>query len=170
MLFEVRRQRLRGLPIPKRELNATVPVRGDLRVQEGPAQAMGRRVCRVATLHALDRTIEDQLLPALHDVSLLWMAPVGMVLGGIEFENGVGFLQSWHCVPWDRSLPLAGRPRHLAAHESVGHGRNAERPEIRCDTVSALLAPEGESVGQHKGSTAELACANKAAVSDSNSS
>jgi hypothetical protein len=103
MLFEVRRQRIRGVPILKHELNAMIPVRGDLRVQEGPAEAMGRRVCRVATLHALDRTIEDQLLPPLHDAVLLWMAPVGMVLGGIEFEGGAGFLQTWHCVPWDRA-------------------------------------------------------------------
>jgi hypothetical protein len=102
MLFEVRRQRIRGVPIPKHELSSAVPVRGDLRVQEGPAEAMGRRVCRVATLHALDRTIKDQLLPPLHDVCLLWMAPIGMVLGGIEFEGGAAFLQTWHCVPWER--------------------------------------------------------------------
>lgn len=103
MLFEVRRQRIRGVPIAKHEFSATAPVRGDLRVQEGPAEAMGRRVCRVATLHALDRTVEDQLLPSLHDTVLLWMAPVGMVLGGIEFEGGAGYMQSWHCVPWERS-------------------------------------------------------------------
>jgi hypothetical protein len=103
MLFKVRRQRIRGVPIPKQELNSAAPVRGDLRVQEGPVEAMSRRVCRVATLHALDRIIEDQLLPPLHDVVLLWMAPVGMVLGGIEFEGGTGFLQTWHCVPGERS-------------------------------------------------------------------
>jgi hypothetical protein len=169
MLFEVRRQRIRGVPIPKHELSLAVPVRGDLRVQEGPAEAMGRRVCRVATLHALDRAIEDQLLPPLHDVSLLWMAPAGMVLGGIEFEGGAGFLQTWHCVPWDHSARSADRPRHLASHESVGHGRNAGRPEIPGGRGSESLASEAEPVCQHEAGTAELASANNAAVGDSNS-
>jgi hypothetical protein len=144
MLFEVRRQRIRGVPIPKHELNAMIPVRGDLRVQERPAEAMGRRVCRVATLYALDRTIEDQLLPALHDVVLLWMAPGGMVLGGIEFEGGAGFFQTWHCVPWDRSTHSASRPRHLATHESVSHGQNAGRSEIPRGRGSESLASQAE--------------------------
>lgn len=72
MLFAVRRQRIPGMPISKHELSSAVPVRGELRVQEGPAEAKCLRVYRVATLHALDRAIEEQLLPPLHDAMLLW--------------------------------------------------------------------------------------------------
>lgn len=169
MLFEVRRQRIRGVPVPKEERSRIVPVRGDLRVQEAAAEAMGRRLCRVASLHALDRAIEDQLLPPLYDVALLWIAPLGMVLGGIEFDGQGAFWQTWHVTPWSRSALSGGQPRHLAAHDAIGQGRNAGRPELPCGSNSAPLASPAESVCPHEARTVEPAAANNAVVGDSNS-
>ncbi|WP_028997084.1 hypothetical protein [Azohydromonas australica] len=168
MLFEVRRQRIRGVPVPKEERSRIVPVRGDLRVQEAAAEAMGRRLCRVATLHALDRAIEDQLLPPLHDVALLWIAPLGMVLGGIEFDGQGAFWQTWHVTPWDRSAPVVGRSRHLASHEVAGYCRDAGGPPAL--SSSALeVAPLAEPICRQEDSTAHLALASNTVVGDSNS-
>lgn len=169
MLFEVRRQRIRGVPVSKDERSRIVPVRGDLRVQEASAEAMGRRLCRVATLHALDRAIEDQLLPPLHDVALLWIAPLGMVLGGIEFDGQGAFWQTWHVTPWDRSTSSVGRPRYLSAHDTVGQSRNAGRLELPCGSTSEPLSSHVESVCPQEARTVELASAHNAAVGDSNS-
>lgn len=103
MLFEIRRQRIRGVPVPRRNLNDIKPIRGDLRVEEGPAEKLGRRVCRVASVHALDRAIHDEDIPRLYDVILLWMAPLGMVLGGIEIEGDTAYAQTWLCCPVERA-------------------------------------------------------------------
>jgi hypothetical protein len=31
--------------------------------------------------------------------------PLGLVLGGIEFEGSTGYWQTWCCVPLDRNPP-----------------------------------------------------------------
>ncbi|WP_043458851.1 hypothetical protein [Azohydromonas australica] len=115
MLFEVRRQRIRGVPLTKEARNRVVPARGDLRVEEGPAEPMGRRLCRIATLHAVDRVVNGDSLPRLYDARLLWMAPLALVLGGIEFEGGTGYWQTWYCTPLDREplTGMAGKPSGL---------------------------------------------------------
>lgn len=164
MLFEVRRQRIRGVPIPRQDLSHIVPVRGDLRVQERPAEEMGRRVCRVATLHTLDRAIEDEMLPRLHDVSLLWMAPLGMVLGGIEFDGGVGYMQSWFVTPWERSTSFDGRPSELVSHEMVGHHRDGTSTPTQRRSNAQQLAPEAESICQQENRTAEPAAASSGQI------
>ncbi len=168
MLFEVRRQRIRGIPVPKDERSRIVAVRGDLRVQEAAAEAMGRRLCRVATLHALDRAIDDHLLPPLHDVVLLWIAPLGMVLGGIEFDGQGAFWQTWHVTPWERSTPAAGRPRDLTSHEAGGYCREAgSLPALRSGSAQQVV-PLVEPIRQREGSTAHLASASNTAVDDGN--
>jgi hypothetical protein len=164
MLFEVRRQRIRGVPVPKEERSRIVPVRGDLRVQEAPAEAMGRRLCRVATLHALDRAIEDQLLPPLYDVALLWIAPLGMVLGGIEFDGQGAFWQTWHLTPWDRSAPAVGRPRHLASHGDAGYCRDAASPPALRSSNVQQAPPLAEPICHQKDSTAQSPAASKTTV------
>ena len=141
--------------MPKEERNRIVPVRGDLRVQEAAAEAMGRRLCRVATLHALDRAIDDHLLPPLYDVALLWIAPLGMVLGGIEFDGQGAFWQTWHLTPWESSTPAAGRPRHLASHEETGYCRDAGRPPPVSSSSALQVAPLAEPICQQEDSTAE---------------
>ncbi len=115
MLFEVRRQRIRGVPLSKEARNRVVSVSGDLRAEEGPAEPMGRLSCRVATLQAVDRVVNGDSLPRLYDARLLWMAPLALVLGGIEFVGGTGYWQTWYCTPLDRH-PLAnmvGKPAAL---------------------------------------------------------
>jgi hypothetical protein len=168
MLFEVRRQRIRGVPVPKEQRHRIVPVRGDLRVQEATVEAMGRRVCRVASLHALSRAINDQLLPPLHDVAILWMAPLGMVLGGIEFEGGVSYFQTWHVTPWERFTPSLDRPRQLASHEGAAHreeGRSATAPR---SSDPPQVTPVAEPTCKQEDSTAVPASPSKAAVGESN--
>jgi hypothetical protein len=103
MLFDVVRQRVRGVPVPKEERRRIVPIWGDLRIEECSAEQMGRRLSRVASLHAMNRAINADEIPRLYDAEVLWMSPMAMVLGGIEFEAGVGYCQSWWCVPLDRS-------------------------------------------------------------------
>jgi hypothetical protein len=76
---------------------------------------MGRQLCCVATLHAVDGVVNGDSLPRLYDARLLWMAPLALVLGGIEFEGGTGYWQTWYCTSLDRR-PLAGmveKPRVL---------------------------------------------------------
>lgn len=104
MLFDVVRQRLRGVPIPKEERRRLVPIRGDLRIEERSAEQLARRLCRVASLHTMECAINADELPKLYDAEVLWMSSMAMVLGGIEFEAGVGYCQSWWCVPLDRSI------------------------------------------------------------------
>jgi hypothetical protein len=145
MLFEVRRQRIRGAPVPKAERDRIVPVRGDLRVHV--VEAMGRRVCRVASLHALDRVLGDGMLPPLHDVSLLWMAPLGMVLGGIEFEDGIGHFQTWYITPWERSPPFADQRRHLASHEEVSCSEDGSRSDAFIPRICAQGCSQAPSGG-----------------------
>ncbi len=150
--------------MPKEERSRIVPVRGDLRVQEAAVEAMGRRLCRVATLHALDRAIEDQLLPPLRDVALLWCAPLGMVLGGIEFDGQGAFWQTWYLTPWDRSTLAVGRPRHLASHEEAGYCPDAGSPPAMRSSSAHQVAPLAEPISQQKDSTDQSPAASKTTV------
>lgn len=168
MLFEVRRQRHRGRPVSKQDLAYQVPVRGDLRVQERAAEEMGRRVCRVASLHALDRAIEDELLPPLYDASLLWAAPLGMVLGGVEFEGGVGYLQSWLLTPWERSGSFASQPCHVASREGVRPGHGGARSAPQGDADSQQRSPVAEPIEFQASDVAEAASANNSVAEASN--
>ncbi|WP_156901622.1 hypothetical protein [Azohydromonas australica] len=152
--------------MPKDERNRIVPVRGDLRVQEAAAEAMGRRLCRVATLHALDRAIDDHLLPPLHDVALLWVAPLGMVLGGIEFDGQGAFWQTWHLTSWDRSAPVVVGPRHVAAHEAAGYCRDAGGPPALNSSSALQVAPLAEPICRHEDSTAHFASASNTVVGE----
>lgn len=130
----------------KQDLAYQVPVRGDLRVQERAAEEMGRRVCRVASLHALDRAIEDELLPPLYDASLLWAAPLGMVLGGVEFEGGVGYMQSWLLTPWERSGSYSSQPCHVATREGVRPGHGGARAALQGAADSQQRSPVAEPI------------------------
>jgi hypothetical protein len=143
MLFEVRRQRIRGVPLSKEARNRVVPVRGDLRVEEGPAEPMGRRLCRVATLHAVDRVVNGDSLPRLYDARLLWMAPLALVLGGIEFEGGTGYWQTWYCTPLDRH-PLAGMVGKPAASKDCSRTQGTAAT-CEAQPASALAACQGNT-------------------------
>ena len=68
---------------------------GGTRARQCSAEQMGWRLCRVASLHAMGRKINADEIPTLHDAEVLRMSPMAMVLGGIEFEAGVGYCQSW---------------------------------------------------------------------------
>ncbi|SMG61531.1 hypothetical protein SAMN06265784_1234 [Paraburkholderia susongensis] len=87
--------RQQGRAIPKRDVEAAPPVRGDLLVTQEKSETFGRysTVARFQTSGAA----EQQPLPPLHDADLSWMGTNGFVLTGIEVVGGVTYAQSWWC-------------------------------------------------------------------------
>jgi hypothetical protein len=53
------------------------------------------RFSNVASFHTSGASV-PQPLPPLHDVTLSWMGPLGMVLTGTELVYGVAYSQSSH--------------------------------------------------------------------------
>ena len=99
MKFEVRRQRLRGVPLERDSRTAATPVVGDLRIEDQRSQRFGRTV-RVATLYSFDRQVDPGELPQLFDVQVLWMSPMAMVLSGFEVIDNTGYTQTSLCSPF----------------------------------------------------------------------
>ena len=100
MRFSVVCMRHRGVPIEKQKLGRECVIVGELLVGEHTDAALGRTI-RVAQLKNPTQPVDGDLLPALYDVQLLWVAPQGMTLGGFE-RIAVGtvtadFAQSWWC-------------------------------------------------------------------------
>ncbi len=62
MKFEVRRQRIKGVPLERDSRTSATPVVGDLRIEDQRSQRFGRTV-RVATLMSLDRQVDPGELP-----------------------------------------------------------------------------------------------------------
>jgi len=98
--FSVVCMRRRGVPIAKEKLAREPAAVGELLVVEHRDAARGWTI-RVAQLKDPSEPIAGDLLPALHDVQLLWVAPQGMTLGGFE-RITVGkvitdYAQSWWC-------------------------------------------------------------------------
>jgi len=92
--------RHRGVPIAKEKLAREPAAVGELLVVEHRDAALCRTI-RVAQLKDPSEPVAGDLLPALHDVQLLWVAPQGMTLGGYE-RIAVGkvttdFAQTWWC-------------------------------------------------------------------------
>lgn len=113
MKFEVRRQRIKGVPLERDTRTSATPVVGDLRIEDQRSQRFGRTV-RVATLMSLDRQVDPGELPQLFDVQVLWMSPQSMVLGGFEVIENTGYTQTWLCTPVpDRQQPSPGTSRRL---------------------------------------------------------
>ena len=100
MRFSVVCMRRHGVPVPKERLSREPAVIGELLVGEHVDAALSRTI-RVAHLTNPARPREGNLLPALHDVQLLWVAPQVLTLGGFE-RIPVGnimtdYAQSWWC-------------------------------------------------------------------------
>ena len=100
MRFSVVCMRCKGVPIEKQKLARERAIVGELLVGEHTDAVFGRTI-RVAQLKNPTQPIEGDLLPALHDVQLLWVAPQGLTLGGFE-RIAVGsvttdYAQSWWC-------------------------------------------------------------------------
>jgi hypothetical protein len=69
------------------------------------------------------------------------MAPLALVLGGIELEGGTGYWQTWYCTPLDRH-PLAGmdeRPR--VVKDSARARGTAPTHEARIATIAMPVSP-----------------------------
>ncbi|MGF6981411.1 hypothetical protein QFZ99_000887 [Paraburkholderia atlantica] len=89
--------RERGKPREKREIEAAVPVRGDLTINQSQSDQYGRWT-KIATFQQSGAAHQQPLTP-LHNVELSWMRPLGFVLTGIEFIGDVAYGQSWWCRP-----------------------------------------------------------------------
>lgn len=100
MRFLVVCMRRRGVPIAKERLAREAAVSGELLVVEHRDAALSRTI-RVAQLKDPAEPIGGDLLPALYDAQLLWVAPQGFTLGGFErIEVGTvttDYAQSWWC-------------------------------------------------------------------------
>ena len=100
MRFSVVCMRRQGVPIAKERLAREPAVVGELLVVEHRDEVLGRTI-RVAQLTNPTQPVDGNLLPALYDVQLLWVAPLGMTLGGFErIEVGsvtTDFAQTWWC-------------------------------------------------------------------------
>ena len=62
-------------------------------------QQLSQELGRAAQVARLTQglPLDPDPFPPLLDVQLLWMAPGGLVLSGIELVNGVAYGQSWWC-------------------------------------------------------------------------
>lgn len=98
MLFEVRRQRCRGRPLPKQDRQFAKAVIGDLHIEEQRADAFGR-LMKVATLYASNEQSGTSESAQLYDAQLLWMSPIALVLGGLELQGDTAYAQTWLCLP-----------------------------------------------------------------------
>jgi len=100
MRFAVVRMRRKGVPIAKEKLAREPAAVGELLVVEHRDAALGRTI-RVAELKNPSDPVDGDLLAALYDVQLLWMAPQGLTIGGFErIEVGTvmtDFAQTWWC-------------------------------------------------------------------------
>jgi hypothetical protein len=75
--------RYRGIAREPRELAHADGVVGELLLGERPDPLL-RRVTHVATLTSIGDAKSAQLLPALYDATVRWIAPQGMVISGTE--------------------------------------------------------------------------------------
>ena len=102
MRFRVVRTRQRGVALAQRDLRSEPGFVGELLVCERHDDLL-RRSTRIATLVEGVRPGENEVLPPLFDATLVWMAPQGLVISGIE-RLRVGrrpelteFAQAWWC-------------------------------------------------------------------------
>jgi hypothetical protein len=90
--------REQGVVRDVRELRRDEGVVGELLVIEGKDPVLGRSA-RVAQLVRASDARRDDLLPPLVDPLLVWMAPLGFVLAGVERDDVEGrarhLAQSW---------------------------------------------------------------------------
>ncbi|WP_375738039.1 hypothetical protein [Pseudomonas boanensis] len=76
-------------------LHRVQPVVGDVLIAHRHCQEMGRSA-NVARL-SVGLPQDQDPIPPLIDAQLLWMAPGGFVISGVELVDGVAYAQSWWC-------------------------------------------------------------------------
>lgn len=99
MRYQVTKRMLRGQPIDLTEVRALQPLVGDVQITDQRCEQLGRN-SKTATVRGVN-PIGLSSLPPLHEVVLSWMAPNGLVLSGLEVEDGRLYAQSWWCRPAD---------------------------------------------------------------------
>src|SRR5258705_10892425 len=89
--------RFHGKALEQSQIRTAEPIRADVVTSHQDVSALGR-YADVANVRPGDGC-RDEILPALYDVRLAWMATGGFVLAGFEVINGVAYAQSWWCRP-----------------------------------------------------------------------
>jgi hypothetical protein len=89
--------RERGRALEQFDLQRVPSIFGDLLVVQEKSTALNRYsdIARFRT----KGVNEPQPIPPLHDAVLSWMGPLGFVLSGVDFFEGVAYAQSWWCRP-----------------------------------------------------------------------
>jgi hypothetical protein len=95
MLIHASPMRARGKALTQHDVQTGPAVRGDMVVVQEKSQALNR-YSNIARFQ-MSGVNDPQPMPPLHDAVLSWMGPLGFVLSGIEFVDGVAYAQSWWC-------------------------------------------------------------------------
>ena len=95
MYFLITPMRDRGVARPWPEIRASVPVRGDLLVNNEMCEAMNR-TADVARVN-IGMPLEPDPLPPLLDAFMSGMATNAFTMSGVELVDGVLYAQSWWC-------------------------------------------------------------------------
>ncbi|HFJ9861479.1 TPA: hypothetical protein ACL1SD_006260 [Pseudomonas aeruginosa] len=94
MQFDIRRMRRYGKALGCAGFDKAPVLRGDVWVRMASTSPLNRPTL-IAEI--LKTSPSGSILPTLHDVQVHGMATNALVITGIEFIDGVTYLQSWHC-------------------------------------------------------------------------
>jgi|SRR5690606_20306702 len=95
MMFRIQRLREKGRPKSKAQLKAETPLRLDVSIRVSSETPLGRS-SRVASIHHGGPAGTDPI-PRLYDAEVNSMAPLAMIITGVEEIDGVMYSQSWWC-------------------------------------------------------------------------
>lgn len=94
-MYKIIRLREKGRPKTKAQLKSEEPQRLDVAIEIDMDTVMGRPA-RVARIHHGGPRDADPI-PRLYDAEVNSMAPLAMIITGIEEVDGVMYAQSWWC-------------------------------------------------------------------------
>lgn len=95
MMYRILRLRDKGRPKSKAELKAEKPLHLDISIGISLDTPMGRQSRTASIHHGGPR--ESDPLPPLYDAEVNSMAPLAMIITGVEEIDGVMYAQSWWC-------------------------------------------------------------------------
>lgn len=95
MMYRILRMREKGKPKSKYQMRSEEPQRLDVAIEICLDNPMGR-LSRTARIQHGGPYDEDPL-PPLYDAEVNSMAPLAMIITGVEEVDGVMYAQSWWC-------------------------------------------------------------------------
>ena len=95
MHFLITPRRRLGVALTKHEIQTTVPIKGDVQINETMHTVLGRNTTEAFIMTYTARSPE--VLPRLLDASVTGMGTRGLNISGIEEVDGAFYFQSWWC-------------------------------------------------------------------------